>query len=32
MEIVRKIQMGPAEGETLNPAIAILSVRRRQAT
>ena len=29
MEIVRKIQMGPADGETLNPAVAILSVRRR---
>ena len=29
MDIVRKIQMGPAEGETLNPAVAILSVRRR---
>ena len=29
MDIVRKIQMGPAEGETLTPAIAILSVRRR---
>ena len=25
----RKIQMGPADGETLNPAVAILSVRRR---
>jgi peptidyl-prolyl cis-trans isomerase A (cyclophilin A) len=29
MDIVRKIQTGPAEGETLTPAIAILSVRRR---
>ena len=29
MDVVRKIQMGAADGETLNPAVAILSVRRR---
>lgn len=29
MDVVRKIQMGPAEGETLTPAVGILSVKRR---
>jgi peptidyl-prolyl cis-trans isomerase A (cyclophilin A) len=29
MEVVRTIQMGPANGETLTPPIAILRVRRR---
>jgi peptidyl-prolyl cis-trans isomerase A (cyclophilin A) len=29
MDVVRKIQMGPAAGETLTPAIAIVRVRRR---
>ncbi len=28
MDIVRKIQMGPAQGETLTPAVQILRVRR----
>jgi len=29
MDIVRKIQMGPAEGETLTPAVTILRVKRQ---
>ena len=29
MDVVRKIQMGPASGETLTPPVAILRVRRR---
>jgi peptidyl-prolyl cis-trans isomerase A (cyclophilin A) len=29
MDIVRKIQMGPATGETLTPAVTIVRVRRR---
>lgn len=29
MDVVRKIQTGPADGETLTPAIAIRSIRRR---
>ena len=29
MDVVRTIQMGPADGETLTPPIAILRVRRR---
>ena len=29
MDVVRTIQMGPANGETLTPPIAILHVRRR---
>jgi peptidyl-prolyl cis-trans isomerase A (cyclophilin A) len=28
MDIVRKIQMGPAEGETLTPPVAILRIKR----
>ena len=29
MDVVRRIQMGPASGETLTPAVAITRVRRR---
>jgi peptidyl-prolyl cis-trans isomerase A (cyclophilin A) len=29
MDVVRKIQMGPAAGEALTPAVAIVRVRRR---
>jgi peptidyl-prolyl cis-trans isomerase A (cyclophilin A) len=29
MEVVRKIQMGPAEGETLTPPVTILRIKRQ---
>lgn len=29
MEVVRKIQMGPAEGETLTPPVTILHIKRQ---